>query len=185
MRAMRRRPDGIAQPVRGEADRRRRQHHERKRDGEEEESDKGSGRNDDREPRLQGPAADPQHRLDDDGEHGRLEAEEQPGDNADIAPDHVNPAERHQRDHAGHHEQSARDQSRRACGASASRYRSRAAAPRARVTDAIVQRVQEPRLRDPALLLDQDAVHDRDLAGRAAKAQERHPRARPGRPRAS
>ena len=111
MLAMRSGPTyGITQAVSGEADRRRRQHHERKRDGEEEQSDKRTDRDDDPEPRLQGPAADPQHRLDDNGEDGRLEAEEQPGDNADVAPDHVNPAERHQRDHARHHEQNARDQ---------------------------------------------------------------------------
>ena len=38
---------------------------------------------------------------------------------------------------------------------------------------AVVERVQEPALRNPALLLDQDAVHDRDLAGRTAEAQAR------------
>ena len=36
---------------------------------------------------------------------------------------------------------------------------------------AVVQRVQEPVLADPALLLDEDAVHDRDLAGRSAEAE--------------
>jgi hypothetical protein len=34
-----------------------------------------------------------------------------------------------------------------------------------------VERMQEALFADPALLLDQDAVHDRDLAGRAAEAQ--------------
>ena len=36
---------------------------------------------------------------------------------------------------------------------------------------AVVERVQEAALADPALLLDEDAVHHRDLAGRPAEAQ--------------
>ncbi len=34
---------------------------------------------------------------------------------------------------------------------------------------AIVERMQEPRLPDPSLLLDEDAVHDGDLPGGAAE----------------
>ena len=41
----------------------------------------------DGQPRLQGAAADTQHGVDNDGEHGSLQAEEQAGDEADIAPD--------------------------------------------------------------------------------------------------
>ena len=37
---------------------------------------------------------------------------------------------------------------------------------------AVVQRMQEPRLVDPAFLLDQHAVHQRDLAGGAAEIDE-------------
>ena len=37
---------------------------------------------------------------------------------------------------------------------------------------AVVERVQKPILRNPPLLLDQDAVHDRYLAGGAAEAEE-------------
>src|SRR5438067_1049172 len=39
-----------------------------------------------------------------------------------------------------------------------------------RQTQAVVERVQEARLGDPAFLLDQLAMHDRDLSGRAAEA---------------
>ena len=46
---------------------------------------------------------------------------------------------------------------------------------------AVVERMQEPLLGDPALLLDEDAVHHRDLAGRAAEAQRRNPHPRPER----
>jgi hypothetical protein len=38
---------------------------------------------------------------------------------------------------------------------------------------AVVERVQEPRLADPALLLDEDAVHHRDLPGGTAEAERR------------
>ena len=41
---------------------------------------------------------------------------------------------------------------------------------------AVVQGVEEAVLADPALLLDQDAVHHRDLAGRSAKTQQRDAR---------
>ena len=46
---------------------------------------------------------------------------------------------------------------------------------------AVVEGVQEPLLRDPALLLDQDAVHHGDLAGGTAEAQRRDPHPRPER----
>src|SRR3546814_9880962 len=40
---------------------------------------------------------------------------------------------------------------------------------------AIVERVEEPLLADPALLLDQDAMHHRYLARRSAEAEQRDP----------
>ena len=49
---------------------------------------------------------------------------------------------------------------------------------------AVVERVQEPVLADPALLLDQDAVHDRDLPGRAAEGERGDAQPRPATPRA-
>jgi hypothetical protein len=39
--------------------------------------------------------------------------------------------------------------------------------------------VQESLLADPAFLLDEDAVHHRDLPGRPAEAQQRNPRPDP------
>ena len=41
----------------------------------------------------------------------------------------------------------------------------------ARQQHAIVERMQETRLPNPSLLLDEDAVHHGDLSGRAAEAQ--------------
>ena len=42
---------------------------------------------------------------------------------------------------------------------------------RARQQHAEIERVQETRLVDPFLLVDHDAVHHRDLAGRSAEAE--------------
>ena len=44
---------------------------------------------------------------------------------------------------------------------------------------AVVERVQEPVLADPALLLDEDAVHDGDLPGRAAEGERGDARPHP------
>ena len=41
--------------------------------------------------------------------------------------------------------------------------------------------MQEPALADPFLLVDDDAVHDRDLSGRAAKAERGHAQPHPER----
>ena len=73
----------------------------------------------------------------------------------DVAVDHVNPAERHQGEHAGSTNKCQRP-GRRACGATASRYRSRAAAPRDRAADDNSSARAGTAPRDPAPLLDQD-----------------------------
>ena len=54
---------------------------------------------------------------------------------------------------------------------------------RARQQHAVVERVKESRLADPALLLDQDAVHHRDLPGGPAEARERRSAPTSGPPR--
>ena len=46
---------------------------------------------------------------------------------------------------------------------------------------AVVQRVQEPLLADPALLVDQLVLHHRDLAGRSAEGLQRDGEPRLGR----
>ena len=126
---------------------------------------------------LERALADPDHRLDDDRQHRRLEAEEQRHDDRNVAPARVDVAERHDRDDAGQDEQPARhDAAERAMhqpadvGGKLLRFGTGQ-------QHAVVERVQKPLLGDPALLLDQDAMHDGDLAGRAAEAERRdaHP----------
>ena len=90
-----------------------------------------------------------------------------------IAVAGIDVAERHDGDDAGHHEQAAgHDAAERAMHqpADIGRKLLRLGAGQ---QHAIVERVQETALRNPALLLDQDAVHHRDLAGGTAEAQHR------------
>ena len=120
---------------------------------------------------LERAPADPQHRLDHDHQHGGLQAEEQALDDGDLAEQHVDPAQRHDGEQARQHEQRAGDQA--ALGlvhqpADIDRELLRLGAGQQR---AVVQRLQETLLADPLLLLDDDAVHHRDLAGRAAEGQ--------------
>ena len=123
------------------------------------------------------PIAD--HRLEHDGEHRRLEAEEQRLDDADIAESGIEPAQRHDRDDAGQHEQDAGDEAAPGAVQQPADVDGELLRLGAGQQHAVVERVQEPRLADPALLLDQDAVHDRDLAGRAAEAERGDPRPDP------
>lgn len=58
------------------------EHDERERHGKEEEREKGCGRQSPMKSRLEGPLADADDGLDDDRQHGRLQAEEEAGDEA-------------------------------------------------------------------------------------------------------
>ena len=125
---------------------------------------------------LERAPADPQHGLDHDHQHGGLQAEEQPLHDRDLAEQHVDPAQRHDGEQARQHEQRAGQQP--ALGlvhqpADVGRELLRLGAGQQR---AVVQRLQETLLADPLLLLDDDAVHDRDLPGRAAEGQRGDPR---------
>ena len=115
-------------------------------------------------------AADPHHRLEHDREHRGLEAEEQGRDDADLAEQGVDDAERHDRDDAGQDEQHAGDEAAERAVHEPADIGGELLRLGAGQEHAVVQRMQEPVLADPALLLDEDAVHDRDLAGGAAEA---------------
>ena len=67
----------------------------------------------DHHPVLQRPPADPQHRLEHDGQHGGLQAEEQRLDDATLPKSGVDAAERHDGDEARQHEQRAGDEAAR------------------------------------------------------------------------
>ena len=116
-------------------------------------------------------AADPLHRLQHDRQHRRLQPEKQRRDRRHAAEGGVDVAERHDRDDAGQHEQAAGDDRARPAmhqPADIDRQLMRFGAGQ---QHAVAQRMQKPALADPFLLVDDDAVHDRDLSGRAAEAE--------------
>ena len=125
--------------------------------------------------------SDPHHRLEHDGEHGGLEAEEQGRDDADLAEQGVDDAERHDRDDAGQDEQHAGDHAAERAVHEPADVGGELLRLGAGQEHAVVQGMQEPVLADPALLLDDDAVHDRDLAGGSAEAEQRDARPDPER----
>ena len=122
-------------------------------------------------PALERAPADPDHRLDDDRQHGGLQAEEGRGDEADLPPQRVDDAERHQGDDAGQDEQAAGHEAAARAVHQPADIDGELLGLGSGQQHAVVQRMQEPALGDPPLLLDDDAVHHRDLPGRAAEAQ--------------
>ncbi len=109
-----------------------------------------------------------------DHQHGGLETEEQAFDDRELAEQHVDPRQRHDGEQAGQHEQRAGEQP--ALGAmhqpaDIGRELLRLGAGQQR---AIIERLQEAVLADPLLLLDDDAMHHRDLSRRAAEAEDGH-----------
>ncbi len=115
---------------------------------------------------------DPPRGVQHDRDDRRLDAVEDSGDRGNVAVGHVQPRQRDEHDERGQHEQRARDD----------------AAPRpvhepsdvgrellrlgAGQDHAVVERVQEALLRDPALRIDEIVMHDRDLAGGSAETDE-------------
>ena len=159
---------GAAAEIAGEAGC---QHDRRERQVEQEQRDERGRRQRHHRRALQGAPADAQHRLGDDGQHRRLEPEEQAGDHADIARQRVDPAQRHDRDEAGQDEQAARDQPAAGAVHQPADIGGELLRLRPRQQRAEVQGVQEAVFGDPAPLLDEDAVHHRDLPGRPAEGQ--------------
>ena len=123
--------------------------------------------------------SDPQRRLEHEREHGGLDAVEERRYRGQLAERHVDERERENRDEARQHEERSRGQpAARAVQAPAEigreLLRLRSGQQRAER-----ERVQEAALVDPALLVDEDAVHDGDLAGRSAEALRRRRAPRP------
>jgi hypothetical protein len=133
------------------------------------EREKGGDRERDERRVSERAAGDANDGLGDDGEHGRRQAGEQGGDQRGVAGADVEGRQGEQREHPGQHEQGAGDQA--------------AADPVEQPADvdgqllglgpgqqgAVGQGVQEPALANPAPLVDQRALHDGDLTGRATE----------------
>ena len=130
---------------------------------------------------AQRPPADAHDRFEHDGENRRLQPEEQGLDQADIAEQRIDPAERHDGDEARQHEQRTGDEAALGPVQQPADIDGELLRLRSRQERAIIERMEEPRLADPALFLDDDAVHDGDLASRAAEAEGGDPRPDPDR----
>ena len=160
------------QPAADQADDGRTQDDQRERHAEEEDGDEGQRRERHHGPVLERPLADPQDRLDHDREHGGLQPEEQRLDRRRALEQGVDRAQGHDHDEARQHEQGAGDHAAPGTVQQPADVGRELLRLGARQQHAVVQRVQEPRLADPALLLDQDPVHQRDLARRPAEAEQ-------------
>ncbi len=78
----------------------------------------------------------------------------------------------HDRDGAGQNEEHARDQAAGDAMQKPAKISRKLLRLGPRQQHAEVQRLQETRLADPALFLDEEAMHDGDLPGRTAEAGE-------------
>ncbi len=164
---------GEAHHSRDEADDRGAEDDDRKGNVQEEYADECDRRERDHHPALERAFADANQGFDHDRENSRFEAEEQRDDDRDVAPAGVHVAERHDGNDAGNDEKPAGDDAAERAMHQPADIGRELLRLGARQQHAIVERMQEPLFRDPALLLDQNAMHDRDLSGGAPEAQGR------------
>lgn len=155
-----------------EADHPGSQHDQRERQVEQKDGGEGGCRDADHGAVLQRLVSQPHHRLKHDGQHRRLEAEEQRRHQRNVAQTGIDPAQSHDRDDAGQHEQHAGDQSAERPVHQPADVNGELLGFRSRQQHAVVQRVQETGLTDPAQLLHQHPVHHGDLPRRPAEAQQ-------------
>ena len=148
---------------------------EREGRGEEENSDEGSGGDGEIVRAAQGAPRDAEKRLDDDHENRRLDAEKGGFHGRDLAVIGIGDAE-------PEHDQGARQYEKNAGGETAKR----AVKPPADIggelhrlgagkEHAKIQSMQKALLSDPPSLLDEQAMHERDLTGRPAEGQDADP----------
>ena len=130
---------------------------------------KASDRQADQQRGLERAPADADQRLEHDHQHGRLDAEQRAVDQREAAPERVEQAEPQHHQRARQHEQDAGDQPAAHAMQQPADVGRELLRLRSRQQHAEVERVQEARLVDPFLLVDHDAMHHRDLAGRAAE----------------
>jgi hypothetical protein len=100
---------------------------------------------------------------------------EQRRDDRDLAVQGVDPAQSHDADDTGKDEEPAGDDRAGPAVHQPAHVYLKLMRLRSREQHAIAEQVQETRLADPLFFIDDDAVHDRDLSGRAAEAQRGYP----------
>ena len=170
-----------AKPPTDEADQPGRENDDRKRNSEGEDGDEGGRGHAGHPATADRAASNPAHGLQHDRQHRGLEPEEQGLDRADIAKSGIEPGQDHDRREAWQHEQRAGDEAALGPVQQPADIGRELLRLRARQKHAVIERVQETRVADPPFLLDEDAVHEGDLTGRPAEAQQRDPRPDPNR----
>src|SRR3954453_697068 len=151
-----------------------RDHDQREWNSEKENTNEGERSQDEHRPALQGTASDPLHRVKHNREHHRLEAQKQRHNRRHAAERGVDIAERHDRADAGYDKKPAGNDGTRPAMHQPADIDRQLMGFRPRQQHAVAQRMQEPVLADPFLLVDDDPVHDRDLPGRTAEAKHGH-----------
>ena len=111
-------------------------------------------------------------------DHRGLEPEKEPFHERVLLPQHVGDGQRHDREEPRQYEQSAGDQATARSMEQPADVGGQLLRLGTRKQHAIAQRMQESLFADPALLVHQDAMHDRDLPGGATKRQQ--PDTQPG-----
>ena len=144
----------------------------RERNVQREDRHEGDGGDRDGGGRPQRPPADADDRVDDDGEYRRLEAEEEAFEPCRLAEGGVDGGEGENDDEAGKDEQPAGGDAAAGAVQEPADIGRELLRLRSRQEHAEVEGVQEAALRDPLPLVDEDAVHQRDLPGRPAEADE-------------
>jgi hypothetical protein len=121
---------------------------------------------------LERPAADAVRGMQHQRRDGRLDAVEDARHHRHVAKAQVDPRQRDQDEQRGQHEQCAGHDAAPGAVHQPADVGGELLRLRAGQQHAVVQRMQEALLADPAPLLHQFGVHDRDLPGRPAEADE-------------
>ena len=167
---------GVPLPAADKANQTGSENHEREGDMEGEERDEGERRDAAQDIVLQRAFPHPHHGFDNDGEHGGFQAEEQRGDNSDRSKQRIDDAERHDGQRAGQDEEPASEKAAFDAMHQPADIGRKLLRLGAGQEHAIIERMQKARLGNPAPLVDEDAVHHRDLSCRPAKRQGRDAR---------
>src|SRR5262245_40248658 len=113
------------------------------------------------------PPPNPNHRLEHHRQHGGLKPEEEPHDDADLPVERVNEAESHYGDEPGQDEQRAGDETASGLMEKPTDVDGELLSLGTGQQHAVVEGMQKSILANPALLVDEDAMHHRDLPRRA------------------
>ena len=129
----------------------------------------------DHEAVLQRTLRDFDQRLEHDGQHCRFQPEQQTLDERNVAESQIDRRQLRDDHRARQHEKQPGDQPAPHAMQQPAGIGGKLHGFRAGQQHAVVQRMQEARLVEPTLLVDQDAMHQRDLAGGPAERQQADP----------